>query len=329
MNRNFPPLVWALAGLAAAMAATCAFMVWADYRQDLAAARARVGSGGVVASTPCGPIEYAILGNGAPVLVAHGAGGGFDQGLEFARPLAQAGFRAISVSRFGYLRTPLPADATPAAQADAYACLLDALALPRVAILGASAGAPSALQFCLRHAQRCAALVLLVPAISAPRPAGGAPPAAARFILDAVLGSDFAFWAMANLSQEGMLEKLFGTPAADFRAASREEQERALRLVRQLAPVSLRAKGVQNDFAVLASAPRAEAERITAPTLIISAADDLFGTWESGHSLAARVPGARFTGFPDGGHLLVGHYEQVVAEIALFLNRPPVRPRGG
>jgi pimeloyl-ACP methyl ester carboxylesterase len=51
------------------------------------------------------------------------------------------------MSRFGYLRTPLPADASAAAQADAHACLLDALGIRRAAIVGASAGAPSAMQF--------------------------------------------------------------------------------------------------------------------------------------------------------------------------------------
>ena len=33
------------------------------------------------------------------------------------------------MSRFGYLRTPLPADASAAAQADAHACLLDSLGI--------------------------------------------------------------------------------------------------------------------------------------------------------------------------------------------------------
>lgn len=333
MTRKLPPLVvwvWMFAGLAAATAGTCAIVVWSDYRQDLVAARERAASGSEVATTSCGTMEYAILGNGAPVLIAHGAGGGFDQGLEFGRPLVQAGFRAISVSRFGYLRTPLPADASPAAQADAYACLLDALKLPKVAILGVSAGAPSAMQFCLRHPQRCSALVLLVPATATPLPASGAPPpAVARFLLNAVLGSDFAVWAMANLSQEKMLEKLFGTPAADFRRASREEQERALRIARLILPVGAREAGLQNDLALLASAPRFPAETMVAPVLVVSAANDLFGTWESGRALAARIPGARFSGFPDGGHLLVGHYEQVVAEIALFLNRQPVGTDGG
>lgn len=97
------------------------------------------------------------------------------QGLEIAEPLARAGLRVIAVSRFGYLRTPLPADASAAAQADAHACVLDALGIRRAAVLGVSAGGPSALQFALRHPERTAALVLLVPAVYAPRP-NDAPP---------------------------------------------------------------------------------------------------------------------------------------------------------
>jgi 2-hydroxy-6-oxonona-2,4-dienedioate hydrolase len=63
----------------------------------------------------------------------HGSGGGHDQGMAWARPLVQQGVRVIAMSRFGYLRTPRPADASPEAQADAHACLLDALgiAVPR------------------------------------------------------------------------------------------------------------------------------------------------------------------------------------------------------
>ena len=53
--------------------------------------------------------------------------GGFDQGLELGDGLVRAGFRLIAPSRFGYLRTPLPADASAEAQADAHASLLDAL----------------------------------------------------------------------------------------------------------------------------------------------------------------------------------------------------------
>src|SRR5688572_13998823 len=122
-----------------------------SYQQDLQAARERIATSSSVARTACGAIEYAEAGSGPAVLVVHGAGGGFDQGLDFAGDLAASGFRVIAVSRFGYLRTPLPADASAAAQADAHACLLDALGIPRAAVIGASAGAPSSLQFALRY----------------------------------------------------------------------------------------------------------------------------------------------------------------------------------
>lgn len=106
------------------------------YQRDIQAARDRIASGSQIAQTSCGPIEYAVVGDGVPVLVVHGSGGGFDQGLDFAAPLMWSGFRVIAVSRFGYLRTPLPNDASPSAQADAHACLLDVLQLSRVAVIG-------------------------------------------------------------------------------------------------------------------------------------------------------------------------------------------------
>src|SRR5512136_2514579 len=139
-------------------------LVYANYQGDIRQAREHILVGSQVIDTPCGPIEYAVAGDGSPVLVVHGAGGGFDQGLDFTEALAQSGFRVIAMSRFGYLRTPLPADASPAAQADAHACLLDALNIRRAAVVGLSAGAPSSMQFALRYPERAAALVLLVPA---------------------------------------------------------------------------------------------------------------------------------------------------------------------
>ena len=96
-------------------------------------------------------------------LAIHGAGGGFDQSLDLAHDFLGSGFRVVAPSRFGYLRTPLPADASPMAQADAHACLLDALNLQKVVVIGGSMGAPSAMQLCIRHPERCSALILLFP----------------------------------------------------------------------------------------------------------------------------------------------------------------------
>jgi len=265
------------------------------------------------------------------VLLVHGAGGGFDQGLEFGRPLAERGFTVIAVSRFGYLRTPMPADAAPAAQADAHACLLDALKLPSAAILGGSAGAPSTIEFCLRHAGRCSAMVLLVPAFFPPGAPQGRPPAQRSFVLEAVLGSDFFFWLNMKLARDTLLERLFATPARDFENAPPEERDRVLRIMRSSLPLSRRRKGLWNDLAVVASSPRYELERIASPTLVIGIENDLFGIYQGGRSAAERIPGARLVSFPTGGHLWVGRQGEIVSEITKFLGDTYSRPstRGG
>jgi hypothetical protein len=153
-----PPLRAALI-IAVPTAVAVIALVYTAYRRDIDRAFNLISTGSQLAQTPCGPIEYAIAGVGTPVLVVHGAGGGFDQGMDFGRDLAAAELRVIAMSRFGYLRTPLPADASSAEQADAHACLLDALGIRRAAIVGASAGAPSSMQFALRHSDRSAAAV--------------------------------------------------------------------------------------------------------------------------------------------------------------------------
>ncbi len=145
------------------------------YHQSLVAARNRLDAAPrhSVHSTRSGAIEYADHGDGAPVLVSHPLLGGFDIGINTGRAYIGGGFRLIAPSRFGYLGSTLPAGATPAGQADAFAELLDVLDLDTVPVFGYSAGGPAAIQLALRHPQRVAALVLLASAL--PGPAGRPP----------------------------------------------------------------------------------------------------------------------------------------------------------
>jgi pimeloyl-ACP methyl ester carboxylesterase len=292
------------------------------YQRDIQQARHRVSSGSQIAETACGPIEYAVTGDGPLVLVVHGAGGGFDQGLDFGASLVERGFRVIAMSRFGYLRTPLPADASPAAQADAHACLLDALGIKRVAVAGASAGAPSSMQFALRHPRRITALVLLVPAIYVPRP-GGAPPVTTprgtEFLIDMGLRSDFLFWAASRLARRAVIRAILATPPAAVENASPEEQARVQRVLDHILPITQRRLGLLNEAAVIPSLQRYELERINVPTLTISFADDLYGTYDGARYTAEQIRGARFVGYPSGGHLWVGHQQDVSDEIVRFL----------
>jgi pimeloyl-ACP methyl ester carboxylesterase len=315
MNRSLLAMVLlVLAGLGV--------FAYLGYARDIRPARERVAMGSRIGQTPCGPIEYAVVGEGAPVLVVHGAGGGFDQGRDFGVPLAAQGFQVVAMSRFGYLRTPLPQDASAAAQADAHACLLDALGIRRAAVIGVSAGAPSALQFALRHPARAAALVLMVPAAYVPRPGDAAPvkaPLATQFLFDTALRSDFLFWGAIRLAPGMVTRGILATPPAAVAAASAQEKARVDEIMRHILPVSPRRLGLLNDAAVTSSIPRYPLERIATPTLAISVADDLFGTFEVARYTAAQIPGARFIGYESGGHVWVGHHGEVMREIAAFL----------
>jgi 2-hydroxy-6-oxonona-2,4-dienedioate hydrolase len=308
--------------LPAAAAATLGLLAaYRAYRQDIRKAHRRISSGSSIIHTKLGIIEYADIGEGEPLLVVHGAGGGFDQALAFAANLNQARFRCIFVSRFGYLRTPLPADASPEAQADQYASLLDSLGISQSAILGVSAGAPSALQFAIRHPRRCSALLLLVPATFAPDGQGISPasPSLTRLLAGTILGSDFAFWLMIHLARRTVIENILGTPFGVVERATPAERARLQTMLMNILPVSRRQAGLRNDAAVISQLKPFDLARIDAPAMLISLEDDRYGTFPGAQYTAGQIRNARFIGFREGGHLWVGHNDEVSAAVRDFL----------
>src|SRR5262245_61972740 len=88
--------------------------VYAWFRHDLTQHYERIAHGSRLVETRCGTIEVSEAGQGPPLLIAHGSGGGFDQALLAGTDFARLGWRVIAPSRFGYLRTPFPSDASAA-----------------------------------------------------------------------------------------------------------------------------------------------------------------------------------------------------------------------
>ena len=132
-----------MVGLLLLAVAAISVLALAETRERLLVLEAE----GSLAETRHGPIEYMSWGEGPPVLVVHGAGGGFDQGRLLAQAIGGDGFRWIAVSRFGYLGSAMPDAASIAAQAEAFVDLLDALGVERVSILAMSGGVPPSLKF--------------------------------------------------------------------------------------------------------------------------------------------------------------------------------------
>jgi 2-hydroxy-6-oxonona-2,4-dienedioate hydrolase len=288
------------------------------YRQDLGNARKSALVGSQLIDTRCGPIEYASEGAGAPVLVLHGTGGGWDQGILASSGLIPHGFRVIAPSRFGYLRTAMPADPSPQAEADTWPCFLDALGLQRVPVIAMSAGATPALQLALRHPDRVSALVLLVPASGgiAPDPAVGPSP----FLMNVVLRSDFPFWAIMKVAPSSML-KIVAVPASLVPALRPQDRAQLNTTIAKILPVSQRRLGMLNDAHNQTSDEAFALERISTPTLLISAEDDLYKTLPNAQVAAERIPNAKLIAFETGGHLLLGRGSQVWPAVAEFIRR--------
>ena len=116
-----------------------------------------------------------------------------------------------------------------------------------------------------------------------------------------------------------MIRALLGTLPGVVRRASAAEQARVATVLEHILPIAPRRSGLLNDAAVISSLDRFDLERIAAPTLAISTADCLYGTFEGARYTAQHVPGARFVGYATGGHLCVDHQDEVVSTIVAFV----------
>lgn len=301
--------------IAIAAAAGLAFLL---YKNELGRMRDAVSRGSLVANLNIGPIEYADSGAGIPLLSIHGAGGGFDQGLALAADLVGEGFRIIAPSRFGYLRTPIPPDFSPAAQADAHAALLSKLNVPKAVVVGVSAGARSAVELTLRHPDKVAALILIVPALYSPTsPVSIDVSRGNKLAFWAVnAGGDFAWWATEKIAPS-VLIRFLGVRPALAAAAPQAERDRVMSIVKSVEPLSLRFPGINIDSTpALHELPL---EQIAAPTMIISARDDLFNTLPAAEFAARKISGAKLVVYDTGGHLLVGQVQEVRKAVRTFL----------
>lgn len=303
--------------LLAVAASAVGLMAYSRYRRELRELSDRADRGSTIAETSAGDVEYAERGEGEPMLVIHGAGGGYDQGLWIASDFGRD-HRVIAPSRFGYLKTPVPIDCSPSAQADAHAALLDFLDVPRAIVIAASAGAPSAIELALRHPGYVSKLILLVPRTYHPTQSVGAddsiPSKAVLSLIEA--SADFLFWVAMHVSRASVV-RFFGVPPGIEATASDEERERVSQLMRSVLPLSARVPGIEVDG--LTTMTPWPLHRIAAPTLIISAQDDLYNTLAGARFTAEHISGAQLHVLPKGGHLMVGQTAAVTALVRAFL----------
>lgn len=313
---------WLVTGLASAAIAVAVGLT--AYVADMNRITERLAAGSDVVATRHGQIEFTAWGDGPAVLVVHGAGGGHDQGALLPMRFGRDGYRWISVSRFGYLRSALPEDGSTVAQAEAFADLLDALGADKVAVLAMSGGVPPALQFARLFPDRASALVLLSTAPYTPLTAADQDLAIPAWVYQALFSSDFIFWTIVRLFPS-QLDAFFDVSAEARAHLSRQDQAFVSALVDSFLPVTARVAGLRNEGAAIDPRTGYDLAAIAAPTLVVHARDDGINPFAIGTHTAESIAGAELMALPDGGHLLLGHADEVRDRVVEFLkaHAPP------
>ena len=283
------------------------FEVWKDQLRE------RLILGATVVETTQGDVEYARLGAGRTFAVLHGTPGGYDQVIG-APDFVPNNLALLAISRPGYLRTPIDSGRTPEQQADLLAALMDEVGLKTVVVMGVSGGGLAALQFALRHPDRCDALVLLSARTRSHRDSGDDDDPSFTDRLRAVFGTDFLIWAFGD-----RIAQSFGGQGE----LDQETQARLRTVVNSSALIDDRAVGRANDIANLTD-PRIDdwpLVDVTVPTLIVYGVEDPGVSPAESTYAGDLIPGAELVAVPGGHFVGATDPDRVRGEIESWLER--------
>ncbi|MBP1762423.1 MAG: alpha/beta hydrolase [Firmicutes bacterium] len=291
------------------------------YWHDLSEVNQVVASNAKIIDSPYGAIEYLDAGAGQPVLVSHGTMGGYDHGLLMARSVMGNHYRFIIPSRFGYLNSEMPSDASFEAQADSYAYLLEQLHIDHVVVQGMSAGGVPAIQFAIRHPEKTSGLLLMSTIAYAPKAEVEPQKLPIPVVVyKTILKSDYLFWALLKTSPSSV-HNIFGA-SPEIKAGSNEEELRLLDNISwTLLPVSKRYNGWANDGQNIAKLSEMPLQNIKVPTLFFSALDDTIAPYSWSSYTAQKIPDSRLITLQSGGHVLLGHIDEVREKSVQFIEK--------
>lgn len=287
------------------------------YRRDIdGAKRAIAALEWQSVETSVGRVEYLDRGEGPVVLVIHGITQAADGGFrDLAKELVPDRYRLLVPSRFGYLGSDMPADATVEMQADAFADLMDRVGISDAVVVAGSAGSSSALHLAVRHAERVRALVLV--SANVPGVHQSMPPKA---VFKWIFGNDAILWAMITYLP-GLMAKLSQVlvvpEGADLIDGDQEKFSRAMRNV-----LVGKRRVTGEVFDAYVSNPdvnRIDLSKVLVPTLVMHARDDPGPPYASAAQMTRQIQHARLVTVETGGHLMLGDHADAIQTVARFI----------
>ena len=244
-----------------------------------------------------GPIEYKIRGNNGPVvLIAHGTPGGHDQTIGHT-----SGYRVLTPSRPGYLRTPLSVGYTPLEQAAAFKELLDGLGIQKVIVIGISGGGPSSMEFAAAFPERTLGLVALE-AVSFSEDLSDEDAAGLEF---SDRDTMFSLLSLHLLNDRAIAEYLLPNKNNQERALADPKKIQSLKdLVWTIWPFSKRRDGFYNDYEQFSelSLPLSS---IKVPTTIIHGDEDINVDIEQARYIKKLIPNSRLYVIEGADHYML------------------------
>ncbi|MGI6091068.1 MAG: alpha/beta fold hydrolase [Saccharofermentanales bacterium] len=249
-----------------------------------------------------GSMTYVDAGQGEVILSVHGIFGGYDQAYDSIKDRRSQN-RLLAPSRFGYLGSDVRGNGTPKEQAIAFEELLDYLGIDQVFVLATSAGGTPAIRFALDYPQRVKGLILFCSAM----PVNEKPETFLEYQAPPEpLLSDYAMYLISPL-----MPALMGMPAST---------------VKTIQPVVDRKVGVILDGKL--TNPDMERnfeqypiEELKVPVLILHSEDDPVASFEKVENVKHRFPDLTLVSFPDGGHMMTGHSEEINQALDNFLRQ--------
>lgn len=273
-------------------------------------------AGSQVIETKKGPIEYAVHGDSGPYLmVMHGGPGGYDQTAALFGDMFDKGFRILSWSRPGYIRTPLEVGTTFDEQADAAASLLDALNIKKVAVLGYSAGGPPAIYFSARYPERTWALILECAVTR--KWVVNTENVEEKIYFGYLMYRDPFLWSsdvvgshaprmigMSTIGMESSLNKEETEKLMDSIMKDPRRVKVLTGMMKSMSPGDLREAGMKNDVAQLEKVKDLPLKDVKAPTLIIHGIKDADVSVEDAKFAARTISNVELYIVPGGFHVM-------------------------